>query len=134
MESDWSAKRGWTPARTLTAFGTDVLGPLSLAADARGDAVIAWAAANRVRVSYRPAGRGWQPPRTLSLSGDSVGAPPGPLVALDDRGRALVAWSAERGAPSLATTPDGRLALTVWLTRIGDNGQCGAVRGATFKR
>src|SRR5262245_25053991 len=100
MESDWSAKRGWTPARTLTAFGTDVLGPLSLAADARGDAVIAWAAANRVRVSYRPAGRGWQPPRTLSLSGDSVGAPPGPLVALDDRGRALVAWSATRGSPS----------------------------------
>jgi hypothetical protein len=96
MEADWSATRGWTRARPLTAFGTHVAWPLALAVDARGDAVIAWAANREVRESYRPAGREWHAPRTLSASGDSAGSP---LVALDDQGRALVAWSARRGSP-----------------------------------
>jgi hypothetical protein len=100
MEADWTAASGWTPARTLTAFGTRVFQPPSLAVDARGDAVIAWIARDQVgsfqvQASYRRAGRAWEAPRTFSRVGETANYP---RVGIDDRGRALLMWNTTRGS------------------------------------
>jgi hypothetical protein len=98
MEADWSSAAGWTPARTLTSLGTDVSRPPTLAVDSRGDAVMAWIAANdQLRIAYRSAGEAWQRPRTLSLPGDSASCP---QVGIDDHGRSLAMWDAARPSSS----------------------------------
>ena len=95
MEADWTLAGGWTQPRILSSFGTDVFRPPALAVDAGGDAVVAWVADDKVYASFRRAGRAWQAPRALSpgsVTGDD------PRVGIDDRGRALVIWTAARGS------------------------------------
>jgi len=117
MEADRSASGGWTRARALTALGTDIDHPPSLAVDARGDAVLAWDdGEEQVRAAYRPAGHSWQAVRTLSPPGVRAwgGTPDDPQVALDDRGRALVAWTDEDASGVFRLEVDARGGSGLW--------------------
>jgi hypothetical protein len=62
---------------------------VALASDAHGDAVVAWAAADGIRVAFARAGARFG--ASSLISGSKGGA--GPAVALDDQGAATVAWT-----------------------------------------
>jgi hypothetical protein len=114
MEAEWSAQRGWTRPQTLS--GADVVDrPPQIAVDARGDALAVWLATKgqrtHVRAAYRPAGEPWRPARTVSRGGEDAAYPVG---TLDSRGRALVAWSAFKGAASVGLEVAARSRLRGW--------------------
>ena len=116
MEADSNPTGSWTLVRTLSAFGTDVSSLPSLAVDARGDAVVAWAnrvgATYQVHASYRTAGGDWQPPRTLPLRG--------PQVGIDDSGRALVAGVGARGVEVVSRGRSGGWGAPKVICRCSD--------------
>jgi hypothetical protein len=132
--------RGWGAPRTLGRTLHFIDAQPRLAADSRGDAVVAWRGASRARdvlqASYRPAGGTFGRPRSLREPGIDL------QVALDERGTAYAVWSHTRppyhvaasirlatrtrtggwtradtifadsaGGPQLAPAPDGSLVL-----------------------
>jgi hypothetical protein len=98
MEADWSATAGWTNPRTLSRSGIFAVSTPQVAVNARGDAVVSWTdqigALTQVVARFRPAGGDWQPVQLLSFPSEAASAP---RVALDGRGRALVAWASSSG-------------------------------------
>jgi PKD domain len=92
----------FSPPRSLGRIDTPEAGaPPHVVADAAGDALVVWQAADatghlRVQASYQPAGGAFGAPQTLSPAGQD-GAFPTP--ALDSDGNATVAWTLGQAAP-----------------------------------
>lgn len=92
------------PDGTMSApalVGTGAVGFLPavrLAADARGDAVLAWSDVDGIAAAYRPAGAAFAVPRRLS-----TGTTSSELVAIDPAGDATVTWLDQPGAFSAST-------------------------------
>jgi len=106
------ARAGWGAARTLARGGY-----VSLAVDARGDAVVAGltlADRQGIFAVYRPAGGDWGRAVLLGRSGFSEGL--GLSAAIDADHRALVAWVSTAGRVELSTRERGH-----WTTQaVGD--------------
>jgi hypothetical protein len=89
---------------------------LQLAVDARGDAAVVWSgslrrtAAERLLLAMRPAGRGFRPARSLDEGAIDQ------RVALDERGRARLAWT--------RTIPPGHLVAQIRFTTCQPGGGC----------
>jgi len=85
--------QGWSAPTPLTTDAGDASDP-SIATNARGDLVVAWASTTPEQtalvVRRRPAGGPWGPPTTLSSPGDS---PWGPQAAINNDRDLVVAWS-----------------------------------------
>lgn len=104
-----ASRGGWSAPRTITVTGQELLWP-QLALDGRGDAVAMWICCGRgselrsglhhiVKAAFRPAGHSsWQGPTTigqeyeLPFQGDGAFEFPGPRVAIDAHGEALIVW------------------------------------------
>jgi hypothetical protein len=83
-----SAGASWGPRQTLVTqggYGQRV----SLAGNARGDAVAAWLGSGGVRVAFAYRGKAFG--RARALKGSAGGS--NPQVAIDEQGNALVLWS-----------------------------------------
>ena len=94
---------GWSPSTTVSARGVVAVQPAS-AANARGDAVLAWrartAAGEVAQVAVHRAGAtAWAAPLTLGTPAASV---QGVGVAITDGGRILVGWRARVAGASRA--------------------------------
>jgi len=85
------------PAK-LSEPGQNAISP-TVAADERGDAIVAWTRSNGadeiVQASFRPAGGSFGPTVSLSAAGGNAAAP---KVAIDAAGNAIVVWERNNGA------------------------------------
>jgi len=108
----------WGPARTLARGGY-----VSLAVDARGDAVVAGltlAARQGVFAVYRPTGGEWS--RAVLVSGSGGAADVVQATAIDPEGRAFVTW-----ATASSQAADNRVEVSVrrrghWSTHVVGHG------------
>jgi hypothetical protein len=97
--------------------------PGTLAMDASGNTLALWTRLNKtdnrlyVHAAQRAAGGSFD-------TGSDIG----------EIGQDSYKHYACSGQPSLAVTPNGRLAIAVWLTRPDPNGVCTAVEAATLTR
>lgn len=81
------ARRGdWGSVRHLARFGDAPV----IAANPRGDLVVAWSGDGGAGVAIRRHRSGWQPVRSLK---GAIGSPDSPEVAIGPGGRVLVMWS-----------------------------------------
>jgi hypothetical protein len=109
---------GRTSVAAVVPASTTVVDAVHLAADARGDAVLAWVVfdgtRSRVYAAYRPAGRGFGPsvPLTPFLPLASSAYP-----AIDARGHAVVVWG-QSGAPVEQVVLSERSATGAWSAPV----------------
>jgi hypothetical protein len=88
-------------ALSLPAEAENALDP-TIAINPRGDAVVAWEVDGStscvVRAAFACAGRRWSRPHTVSDA--TAGCPAWQQASIDERGRAIVTWSSQRGRTS----------------------------------
>jgi hypothetical protein len=82
----------WSTPVTISDVGEPASGP-TLAVDASGNALAAWTQSDganlRIHSAYRPAGGSFGADVTVSAAGHPAS---GPVVSMDNSGKALVAW------------------------------------------
>jgi hypothetical protein len=116
---------------TLSGDGPDRLYPPSLAADAKGNAIVAWFrygdGDQRIQVAFRPAGGGFGPPETIAEvpSWESLG--PDPTVAMNQRGDGVLVWRQGYGIEAALRHGDGAFSAPETIAGSGGGGLDAAI-------
>jgi hypothetical protein len=97
----------WQSPTNLSPAGVESYTP-EIAVDSAGDATAVWMADNHgllvTETSYRPKGGTWETPSILSEPGEEAGDP---VIAVDSRGDAAIAWGGPHRDLRVAYRPAG---------------------------